>query len=85
MCSFFSNVNRNPSFIFDNRSSFNLGNNNNFNKENITSFGATATNPFVQLGFTNHLLTNYTYFRDYYHTAQSGKVINILQVFASKS
>lgn len=81
---FFSNVNRTPSFIFDNRSSFNLGDTNNFNKENITSFGARATNPFIQLGFTNHLLTNYTYFRDYYHRAQYGKIINILQVFASK-
>ena len=81
---FFTNVNRTPSFIFDNRSAFNLGNNNNFNKENITSFGATATNPFIKLGFANHLLTNYTYFRDYYHTAQSGKVINILQVSASR-
>jgi hypothetical protein len=81
---FFRNVNRTPSFIFDNRSSFNLGNNNNFNKENITSFGATATNPFVNLSFTNHLITNYTYFTDYYKTAQSGKLINVLQISAAK-
>ncbi|MDB5203764.1 MAG: hypothetical protein JWQ27_3173 [Ferruginibacter sp.] len=81
---FFNNSNRTPSFIYDNRSSFNLGSNNNFNKENITSFGATASNPFIQLGFTNHLLTNYSYFTDYYHTAQYGKIINILQVSASK-
>ena len=59
---FFINTNRTPSFIFDQRSSFNLGNTPNFNKENVTSFGATATNPFVQLGFANHLITNYTYF-----------------------
>ena len=81
---FFSNTNRTPSFIFDNRSSFNLGNNNNFNKENITSFGATATNPYVQLGFTNHLLTNYSYFYNYYQTAQSSKLINVLQISAAK-
>lgn len=81
---FFINTNRSPSFIFDNRSSFNLGNNNNFNKENITSFGATATNPFVQLGFTNHLLTNYSYFYNYYQTAQSSKLINVLQISAAK-
>ncbi|MEO7044997.1 MAG: putative porin, partial [Ferruginibacter sp.] len=43
---FFSNVNRTPSFLFDNRSIFNLGNNNNYKKINITSFGATANNPF---------------------------------------
>ncbi len=81
---FFTNTNRTPSFIFDQRSSFSLGNAGNFNKENITSFGATATNPFVQLGFTNHLLTNYTYFYNYYQTTQSSKLINILQLSASK-
>ena len=80
----FSNVNRTPSFIFDNRSSFNLGNVNNYRKENITSFGATATNPLFTLGFNNYLLTNYTYFSDYYHSRQYNKPLNVLQVFASK-
>ena len=80
----FSNVNRTPSFIFDNRSSFNLGNVNNYRKENITSFGATASNPLFTLGFNNYLLTNYTYFSDYYHSRQYNKPINVLQVFASK-
>ena len=81
---FFNNTNRTPSFVFDNRSSYNLGNNNNFNKENITSFGATANNAFVQLGFTNYLITNYSYFTDYYHTAQYSKPINLTQISASK-
>ncbi|HSN60524.1 MAG TPA: putative porin, partial [Ferruginibacter sp.] len=81
---FFSNTSRTPSFIFDNRSSFNRGNTANFNKENITSFGATATNPFIQLGFTNHLIANYSYFYNYYQTTQSSKLINIIQVSASK-
>lgn len=81
---FFQNVNRTPSFIFDNRSAFNLGNTNNYNKENITSFGATATNPFISIGFKDHLITNYSYFYNYYKTAQYSKVINLIQVFASK-
>jgi len=81
---FFNNVNRTPSFIFDNRSSFNLGNNNDFKKENITSFGARAYNPFFTLAFTNHIITNYTYFTDYFHTAQYSKIINLVQVSASK-
>ena len=81
---FFRNVNRSPSFIFDNRSAFNLGNSNNFKKENIISFGAAATNRFINIGFKDHLVTNYSYFTDYYHTAQYSKVINIFQVFASK-
>ncbi len=81
---FFTNVNRSPSFIFDNRSSFHLGNANDFNKENIISFGATAQNPFISLGVKNHLLTNHTYFFNYFEATQTSKVINILQFFASK-
>ena len=81
---FFTNTSRTPSFIYDARSSFNLGNTNNRNKENITSFGATATNPFIQLGFTNHLISNYSYFYNYYQSTQSSKLINIIQVSASK-
>ena len=81
---YFSNVNRTPSFIFDNRSSFNLVNVNNYKKENITSFGATATNPFIKFGFNNYLLTNYSYFKNYYQTDQYNNPINILQFFASK-
>lgn len=81
---FFNNVNRTPSFLFDNRSIFNLGNINNYKKINITSFGASAINPLLQLGFTNYLITNYTYFTDYYHTSQYAKVINLIQVTASK-
>ena len=81
---YFINVNRTPSFIFDNRSSFNLGNINNYKKENITSFGATASNSFIKFGFNNYLLTNYSYFKNYYQTAQYNKPINILQFFASK-
>lgn len=81
---FFNNVNRTPSFVFDKRSSFNLGNNNDFNKENLTSFGITASNPYFTLGFRNHLITNYTYFRTYYQSSQYSKPINIVQVFGSK-
>lgn len=81
---YFNNVNRTPSFIFDDRSSFNLGNSLSLKKENITSFGATASNPYFQLSFNNYLLTNYTYFYDYYHSDQYGKPINIIRVSGSK-
>ena len=83
---FFKNVNRSPSFIFDNSSSFNFKNANTglTKKENIISFGAEANNRFINIGFKNHIITNLAYFSDYYHTAQSSKVINLLQVYASK-
>jgi len=81
---FFKNVNRSPSFIFDSESSFNFKNPGLTKKENIISFGADANNQFISLGFKNHIITNLAYFSDYYHTAQSSKVINLLQVYASK-
>ena len=81
---FFNNVNRTPSFIFDNRSSFHFGATNNYKKENITSFGGKAINPFVQLSFTNYIITNYTFFRNYYQTDQYNKIINLVQIAALK-
>jgi Putative porin len=81
---FFKNVNRSPSFIFDNASSFNFKNPGLSKKENIISFGADASNKFINLGFKNHIITNLAYFSDYYHTAQSSKAINLLQLYASK-
>jgi hypothetical protein len=81
---YFKNVNRTPSFIFDDRSSFNLGNVNNYKKENIISFGATSTNAFLKIGFNNFLLTNYAYFSTFKNSNQYNKPINLLQVFASK-
>ena len=81
---FFTNVNRSPSYIYNNGSSFNFNSYSLTKKENIISFGATANNALVNLAFKNHLISNYSYFTDYFHTAQSSKVINLLQVFASK-
>lgn len=81
---FFKNVNRTPSFVFDNASSFNFKNAGLSKKENIISFGADANNKYFNLGFKNHIITNLAYFSDYYHTAQSSKIINLLQVYASK-
>lgn len=81
---YFTNVSRTPSFIFDKRSSFNIANNNSTDKENIISFGATASNPFIQVGFANHLITNYAYLTSYYQSGQSSKIINVLQATVSK-
>lgn len=81
---FFKNVNRSPSFIFDNASGFNFKNASLVKKENIISFGADANNRFINLGFKDHIITNLSYFTDYYHTAQSSKVINLLQLYAYK-
>ena len=81
---FFNNVNRTPSFIFNNLSSFNFKNNNSFKKENSLSFGAQSDNALLSIGFKNHFITNLAYFTNFYKTAQYSKVINLLQVYASK-
>lgn len=81
---FFINTNRTPSFIYNSLSAFNFKKKSFTKKENIISFGAEANNKFVTIGFKNHLITNLAYFSDYVHMAQSSKVINLLQLFASK-
>jgi len=80
----FNNVNRSPSFIYNSLSSFNFGNKDGYKKENITVIKASAKNPFINLSAANYLLTNYIYFTNYYQTDQYSKVINLLQLSASK-
>ncbi|MEO5996162.1 MAG: putative porin [Chitinophagaceae bacterium] len=82
----FQNVNRTPSFIFDNASSFNFDGSSSFNKENITSIFGTIEQPQrrLKLSGTYNLITNYTYFRDYYHADQSSALFNLLQITLDK-
>jgi hypothetical protein len=80
----FQNVNRSPSFIFDDNSSFNFKNHLDTKKENITVLSAAAKNPFFNLWFRNISMTNYSYFRNYYKTDQYSTLINIIQAQASK-
>ena len=80
------NVNRTPSFIFDNASSFNLSTEPNFKKENTTRIFASIEQPQRRLKLSGNyfLLTNYSYFSDYYHAKQSSALFNLLQVSAEK-
>ncbi len=80
----FQNVNRSPSYVFNANSSFHLGKNISLSKENITTIKITADNPFVSLSATNYVITNYTYFENYFQAAQYSPLINILQLAASK-
>lgn len=80
----FNNINRSPSFIYSTQSSFNFGNTASYNKENILILKATADNPLFSLSATNYFITNYLYLKDYYHTDQYSRVINLLQLTAAK-
>jgi hypothetical protein len=81
---YFNNVNRTPSFVYDTRSAFNLGNTSSFKNENIIAFGASSTNKFIIVGFNNFIVTNLAYFKNLYQTDQYNKPINLLQFYASK-
>ncbi len=80
----FSNVNRSPSFIFDPLSSFNYKNIGEYKKENITTISATTNNALLNLSVRNHIISNLTYFKNYYETDQYSKLINLVQIEASK-
>ncbi len=80
----FSNTSRTPSFIFDDRSAFQLGNTLNLKKENILQFGAKANSKFINLSFDNYFINNLSYFTSYTDKAQYNKPINLIQVSASK-
>ena len=82
----FQNVNRTPSFIFNSASSFNLANVNGFNKENNTRIFASLDQPRYKLRLSGNyfLVTNYSYFSDYYHAQQSSSPFNLLQLSAEK-
>ena len=79
----FQNINRSPSYIYEGNSSFNLNNNLNTKKENITVLTATATNPRFTLMARNISIANYTYFKNFYQTDQFNGLVNLTQFSAS--
>ncbi len=81
---FFDELNRTPSFIFNPKSTFNISDTAQYKKENIISFGAVSYNPLLNIGFRNHLLINYTYFKNYYQSEQASTAINLFQLYVSK-
>lgn len=80
----FQNVNRTPSFVYNDLSSFNFKNNFSAKKENITVLSAESQNPRFTLWARNISMTNYSYFVNYHQSAQYGGLINITQVQAQK-
>ncbi len=84
----FENVNRTPSFIFDNRSSFYLNHTiESFKKENNTHLFASYLLPSFKFRITGHyyLLNNYSYISKYYELKQENSLFNILQIALQKT
>jgi hypothetical protein len=82
----FKNVNRTPSFVFDDRSSFYLDAQKSFNKENTTQLNASLFQPALGLRITGNyfLVSNYTYFKEYYKAEQEDALFNLLQIALEK-
>jgi hypothetical protein len=83
----FANVNRTPSFVFDPLSSFHLDPQaNSLNKENNTRIYGSYDLPQKKLKLSGsyYLLSNYTFYPDFYHIDQASAIFNILQFSAEK-
>jgi hypothetical protein len=82
----FRNVNRTPSFVFDRRSSFYFDTPKDFKKENTTQISASIyLSKFAAKVSGNYfLVSNYTYFTDYYKAEQENALFNLLLLSLEK-
>jgi hypothetical protein len=84
---FFSNTNREPSYVYKYFSStYDSWYNSNLGKENITQLQFSADNKKLRynLAVNYFLIENYTYFENYYTSVQAPALFNLLQVVFSK-
>jgi hypothetical protein len=84
----FENVNRTPSFIYNEQSSFYvLPAATDFKKENTTHLFASLYQSSLKLRLTGHyyLLTNYAYLQKYYQLDQSNSLFNVLRISVEKT
>jgi hypothetical protein len=83
----FQNVNRTPSFTYDAASSFYLRTTPaSFNKENSINIFATLDQPQrkLRLRGSYYLVSNYSYYKNYYEPEQASAIFNLLQITAEK-
>ncbi len=83
----FENINRSPSFNYDERSSFYLDEPKSFSKENTTHLFAQLSNPLLKLDIGAHyyLIGNYLYIDDFYKMNQENALFNVLRIHAAKT
>jgi len=82
----FQNVNRTPSFIYSPDNSFLVTTAQSLKKENTTRLFAKYENPKQHLLLTGEyfLVTNYTYFDNFFAVQQSSTLFNVLHISAEK-
>jgi hypothetical protein len=83
----FENVNRSPSFIYNQQSSFYLDTPKNFGKENTLHFFATYYLPklAVQLRGDYYIVSNYLYLNGYRSLQQENALFNVLRISGFKT
>ncbi len=83
----FENVNRTPSFVFDQNSSFYLPPQPvDLNKENTIHISGSLEQPYRRFRLTGSylLISNYAYFKNFYEADQVSSLFNIIRVAAEK-
>lgn len=83
----FQNINRSPSFLYDQRSTFYLDVPKDFSKENTIHFFASYYLPklAVQLKGDYYVVTNYLYMNGYRQLRQESALFNVLRISAAKT
>jgi hypothetical protein len=81
----FQNVNRSPSFLFRNETTFPTKRGT-FNKENITKLSGAINNDTYNFSLSGeyYLVSNYMYFDSFFALAQTGTLFNILHISGKK-
>jgi hypothetical protein len=83
----FANTNRTPSFVFNEESNFPVVTTANFGKENITHFAGSLINDTFHFALRGnyYIVSNYSYFDNYFHATQDATLFNVLHISAEKS
>ncbi|MBC7827291.1 MAG: hypothetical protein H7122_06075 [Chitinophagaceae bacterium] len=82
----FQNVNRTPSFVYNSQSSFYLGDPISLNKENSIHIFGSLEQPRrrLKLKGSYYLVSNYTFYKNYFQADQASAIFNLLQITAEK-
>jgi hypothetical protein len=83
----FESINRSPSYIYNQQSSFYLDAPKDFGKENTTHLFARLRNDALRLrvGADYYLISNYLYLNGYYQLQQEGALFNVLRLSALRT
>jgi hypothetical protein len=82
----FLNVNRSPSFLYKEETTYPTILNGSYNKENITRLSGSLINDPLKLTLAGeyYLISNYLYFNNFFSPAQEGALFNVLHLSAKK-